>query len=474
MHNRRDQVHAHGFMVGRLVSALLRAEPDMAVPPLRRSWSGLVIGSLVATLAVVGFAVLGVVSPGGASAWRKPGTLIIDKQTGTRYVFAGGRLRPVLNYASARLLLGAKLTVDSVASKSLKNVPRGGPVGIVGAPDALPDPKGKKAPWLACATTTGSQPALSLFIGSVADERPISARQAVLVRSSDGTTFLITGGHRLRVTAPWVTRALGFSDNAAVGVRDAWLNTMPAGPDLPPPVTPGIGQNAPALDGHPAKAGQVFVSRAAGTDQRFYLLTTGGLQTITQTAAALILSDPQTAKAYPGTVTATELGPAALATSKVLSPPSWTSALPAAPPTPDAVGADRMPCVRSMPAGNQVQTSLVTVPAKPVTAANAVATPAGGTSSVTAGAAGAAGNRIADQVVVAPRAGMLARTLPVPGVPGEGLYLVTEDGAKFPVANVATATALGYSTSTVVAVPTDLLALLPTGPVLQTLGAGGG
>jgi type VII secretion protein EccB len=421
-------------------------------------------------LAVAGFAVLGVVSPGGASAWRKPGTLVLDKQTGTRYVFAGGQLRPVLNYASARLLLGAKLTVASVASKSLKNVPRGGPVGIVGAPDALPDPKGEKAPWLACATTTGSRPALSLNIGRMEDERPISARQAVLVRSSDGTTYLITGGHRLRITAPWVTRALGFSDNTAVGVRDAWLNTMPTGPDLPPPVTPGIGQNAPAQDGHPAKVGQVFVSRGAGGDQRFFLLTTDGLQTITQTAAALILSDPQTAKGYPGTVSATELGPAALAASKVLLAPSWTNALPATPPTPDAVGAGRMPCVRSVPAGTVAETSLVTVPARPVTAANTVATSAGGTASGTA----TTGNRIADQVVVTPRAGMLARTLPAPGTPGEGLYLVTEDGTKFPVASIEAATALGYSAPAAVAVPTDLLALLPTGPVLQTFGSGGG
>jgi type VII secretion protein EccB len=471
MHNRRDQVNAHGFMVGRLVSALLSAEPDMAVPPLRRSWSGLVIGALIAALVVAGFAVLGVVSPGGASAWRKPGTLILDKQTGTRYVFAGERLRPVLNYASARLLLGAKLTVASVASKSLKDVPRGGPVGIVGAPDALPDPKGEKAPWLACATTTGARPALSLSIGRAADERPISARQAVLVRSSDGTTYLITGGHRLRITAPWVTRALGFSDNTAVGVRDAWLNTMPTGPDLPPPVTPGIGGNAPAQDGHPARVGQVFVSRGTGGDQRFFVLTTDGLQTITQTAAALILSDPQTAKGYPaGTVTAIELGPAALAASKVLPAPSWTSALPATPPTPDAVGAGRMPCVRSVPAGTLSETSLVTVPARPVTAANTVTTSAGDTSSGTA----AAGNRIADEVAVEPRAGMLARTLPAPGIPGEGLYLVTEDGAKFPVANADAATALGYSAPAAVAVPTDLLALLPTGPVLQTFGSGGG
>jgi type VII secretion protein EccB len=460
-------------MVGRLVSALMRAEPDMAVPPMRRSWSGLIIGSLIAALVVAGFAVMSLVSPGGASGWRKPGTLILDKGTGTRFVLADGRLRPVLNYASARLLLGDKLTVDSVPSKSLKDVPRGGPVGINGAPDSLPEADGESAPWLACASSAGAKPALSLLIGADTDERPLSPRQAVLVRTSDGTTYLVTGGRRLRVTAPWVTRALGFSDGAAIGVRDAWINTLPTGPDLPPPATPGVGQNAPDLDGHPAKVGEVFVVRGASTDQRLYLLTTGGLQPMTQTAAALALSDPETAKAYPGgTVGTRDLSPAALAASTVLSTPAWMAQLPPAPPTVDAVTAGRMPCVRSVPGGNRLDTSVVTVPAVPVTASNAV--PAAISASGTATAGDPAGNRIADQVAVAPKAGLLARTLPSPGVPGEGLYLVTEDGAKFPVANDAAATALGYKTASAVPVTADLLALLPTGPVLGVLGQGGG
>jgi type VII secretion protein EccB len=474
MHNRRDQVHAHGFMVGRLVSALLCAEPDMAVPPLRRSWSGLIIGSLVAALAVAGFAVMSVVSPGGgASAWRKPGTLILDKQTGTRYVLAAGQLRPVLNYASARLLLGAKMTVDSVPTKSLADVPRGGPVGIVGAPDSLPDAVSESAPWLACASSAGSRPALSLLVGTGLGERSLSARQAVLVRTSDGTTYLVTGGRRLRVTAPWVPRALGFSDDAAIGVRDAWVDTLPAGPDLPPPATPGVGQAGPDLDGGPAKVGEVFLVQGADADRRYYLLTSAGLQPMTQTAASLVLSDPETAKAYPGaTAGAHDLSPAALAASKILSAPAWQAGLPAQPPTLDAVGAGRMPCVRTVPYGNRVTTSVVTLPAVPVTATNAVAASTGTAPAGTSG--DPSGNRVADQVAIAPRSGLLARTLPAPGVPGEGLYLVTEDGAKFPVENGDAAAALGYAVPSAVAVPADLLALLPSGPVLRTLGTGGG
>jgi type VII secretion protein EccB len=472
VHNRRDQVQAHGFMVGRLISALLRAEPDMAVPPLRRSWTGLIIGSLIAALAVAGLAVMAAISPAAATSWRKPGTLILNRETGSRFVLADGRLHPVLNYASARLLLGAKLAVASVPTKTLRGVPLGGPVGINGAPDSLPGPTGDGRPWLICASSNGSRPALSLLVGEEAGERPVSQAQALVVRTSDGTTYLVTGGRRLRVTAPWVTRALGFPDDDAIGVRDAWVDTLPAGPDLPPAATPRAGKSAPDLDGRPTKVGEVLVVHGTGADQRFYQQTSGGLQPLTRTAAVLALSDPDTVNARTdgATVTARDLSPAALAASTLLSAPVWMSQLPPVPPAPDAVTADRMPCVRTVPGG--AASSVVTVPAVPVTAAATV--PAGVPASGTATAADPAGNRIADQVAVAPRAGLFARTLPAPGVPGEGLYLVTEDGAKFPVENADAATALGYPTSAAVSVPADLLALLPTGPVLRMLASGGG
>jgi type VII secretion protein EccB len=470
MHNRRDQVHAHGFMVGRLVSALLRAEPDMATPPMRRSWSGLIIGAIAAALAVGGFAVFSLVSPGGATGWRKPGTLILDKQTGTRYVLAGGQLRPVLNYASARLLLGAKMTVAAVPTKSLKDMPRGGPVGIAGAPDALPAARTESAPWLACATSAGSRPALALAIGTASDVRPLTSSQAVLVRITDGTTYLVTGGRRFRVRASWVTRALGIPDDAAIGVRDAWADTLPAGPDLPLPAVSGMGSPGPAMDGRPAKVGEVFVSRGADAEQRFYQLTTTGLQPMTRTAAALALSDPATAKAYSGgPVTARDLSPAALTSATMLSAPPWQALLPTSPPSLDALTGGRMPCVRTLPGGNSVTTSVVTAPGTAVTAANAVRQVTGaGTSGDPATA------RVADAVAIAPRAGLLARTLPAPGVPGAGLYVVTEDGVKFPVQDTAVAGALGYTVPSATAVPADLLALLPTGPVLRMLGSGGG
>jgi hypothetical protein len=68
---------------------------------------------------------------------------------------------------------------------------------------------------------------------------------------------------------------------------------------------------------------------------------------------------------------------------------------------------------------------------------------------------------------------MLARTLAASGVPGAGLYLVVDSGAKYPVDGDAAATALGYSPDRAATVPADLLAMLPTGPVLHLLDGGG-
>ncbi|SFJ46088.1 Type VII secretion system ESX-1, transport TM domain B [Amycolatopsis regifaucium] len=47
------------------------------------------------------------------------------------------------------------------------------------------------------------------------------------------------------------------------------------------------------------------------------------------------------------------------------------------------------------------------------------------------------------------------------------MYLVTEVGEKYPLADAETVAALGYTESAAVAVSMRLLDLLPTGPVLS-------
>ena len=64
MQSKRDQVHAHTFMMGRLSSGLLMADPDAPESPLGRTTRGVVFGVLVTVLVGAGATVYGLLRPG--------------------------------------------------------------------------------------------------------------------------------------------------------------------------------------------------------------------------------------------------------------------------------------------------------------------------------------------------------------------------------------------------------------------------
>ena len=103
MQTQRDHVHAYQFMVTRMTSALVLADPSAHDPPARRTRSGLLTGLVIGIVVMVGFGIYGFVKPGGSEDWRRPGAILVEKETGTRYVFLDGQLRPVLNDATERL-----------------------------------------------------------------------------------------------------------------------------------------------------------------------------------------------------------------------------------------------------------------------------------------------------------------------------------------------------------------------------------
>ena len=135
----KDNLQAYRFMNRRVRAAVLDGDADSGERPLSRLGTGTYAGIFVtvALLAVAG--IVGILRPGGSSAWQEPGAFIVESETGARYVFLEGALHPVLNYSSARLLLGEQLHVVSVSVRSLESAPHGPPVGITSAPDSLPD-----------------------------------------------------------------------------------------------------------------------------------------------------------------------------------------------------------------------------------------------------------------------------------------------------------------------------------------------
>ncbi len=155
MASRSDQLHSHQFMLQRAVGALAMRDPDPVSSPMRRIGGALFASVMIAVLAVAAVGVYGVLRPGTGNAWRDGRAMIIEKETGARYVFRDNVLYPVLNYTSAVLILGTSDPV-TVSRSALEGVPRGTPMGIPGAPDpsARPATVGTRAVETVLAAST--------------------------------------------------------------------------------------------------------------------------------------------------------------------------------------------------------------------------------------------------------------------------------------------------------------------------------
>src|SRR5215211_1532515 len=105
MPSRQDQLRSHQFTVQRVVAALVTRGTDPVRAPLGPMAGATGVGVMVAVLALAAVAGYGVLVGGGAAdagtAWRDGGVVVVERDTGARYVYREGRLHPVLNYASA-------------------------------------------------------------------------------------------------------------------------------------------------------------------------------------------------------------------------------------------------------------------------------------------------------------------------------------------------------------------------------------
>jgi len=470
--SRRDRAQAYTFLIGRVVAGVLLGEPDTSERPNRRPSTGTAIGLLLAVLISAGFAIYGLLRPGGTDAWRtKTDSVIVVKETGARYVMLAGQLRPVLNYASARLALGNGAPLTRVAAASLSNVPIGQPIGIPGAPDALPAPDRLLAgAWTVCVRPAAADPTgapaapgrTALLLGGP-DTPPLPADEGLLVSTPDSQRHLVWQGRRYRLASAAVAAALGYGGVEPIPVPPAWLNAVPAGPDLGFPRIAGRGDAGPAVGGHIGVVGQVYEARnpVTGAVDR-YVLRGDGLTRVGDTVAALILADPASATAYPGgPVRPIAVTPDVVASVGFGDPGTLALGYPPAPPRPRAGGRGELPCTRfTLGAGGETSAATTVAPAAAVPAGADLTAPVAGRQS-------GAGGATVDEAVIPAGGGVLARNVARPAAAPGTLYLIGEFGVKFPIADADSLAALGYQGVAPVDVPSELLALLPTGPALS-------
>ncbi|MGW0859211.1 type VII secretion protein EccB, partial [Streptomyces sp. NPDC002690] len=354
--SRKDQVQAHLFVMGRLSGGLLRADPDATETPSSRTWRGLVWGVLLVVLACLVTTLYGLIRPGGATSWKEPGTLVLVRETGARYLFVDGALHPVLNEASARLIAGDRLRVTDVAESSLAGTERGPALGIVGAPDGLPASDLPRETWSVCALPGSSSPdgppLTSVSVGAAGTVTGLDKSRGVLVTAPGEGIQLIWNGRRFAVDSEHgTTAALGWAGVVATPVAPSFLQSLDAGPRLAPPEVARRGAAGPRLSGADTRIGQLFT--ASG---QHYLLTEKGLVPLGVLDRLLLRGDPRTQRdAYQGAaVRELSVGPADLAAHT--APASASAGNPALPRTAPEVSSvdpdESQVCVRTAPTGD--------------------------------------------------------------------------------------------------------------------------
>ncbi|OXS35652.1 type VII secretion protein EccB [Streptomyces sp. XY006] len=488
MQSKRDQVQAHAFMMGRLSSGLLTADPDAPESPLGRTTRGVVFGVLFTVLIGAGATVYGLLRPGGNDGWRDGEHLVINRDTGARYLWTGtdGVLHPVRNYASARLIGGSDLETSDVGTASLRGTPVGAPVGIPGAPDTVPDagqlddgawhmcvtgPQGALPSTSPAATDTGvNKPgATTVVAGAPVNSRGMDGDRAVLVRGPDGVEYLVWRGSRLALDrASDARNALGYGSQRPMPVSAAFLDALAPGPALSPPEVPGRGEAGPELGGEASRIGQLFKVSVPGGDSTYHLLQRDGLVPLTRLGAALVLGDPATQQdAYQGkSPEVRTVGADTLREHRAKdAPPAGSAELPDAPPAALSTPRGSALCAKVDGADGGVRISSVLVP---LTQLAPVAVPEGTDEPLEPACAPP------DAAVVRPGHGALVRALHASGAAHAGTtYLVADNGVKYRVASKDALSALGYETGDIDSVPAPLLASFPTGADLDPAAASG-
>ncbi|MCD0486184.1 type VII secretion protein EccB [Streptacidiphilus sp. ASG 303] len=146
MASRRDELNAYTFARRRTVGAFLQPAGGGSDEDAPRPVRAVVPSLVAAAVAVAGFGMWGMIKPAAPKGWDDGKSIVVGKESTTRYVVLPNpdkpserTLYPVLNMASARLVLDADSKVTFVEDKVLDAYGRhGATIGIPYAPDKLP------------------------------------------------------------------------------------------------------------------------------------------------------------------------------------------------------------------------------------------------------------------------------------------------------------------------------------------------
>ncbi|MBB4678584.1 type VII secretion protein EccB [Crossiella cryophila] len=442
MQTRKDHVHAYQTLVGRMSAALLLGDTNYGEPPARRAVTGVIFGLVLGLLIGVAFWVYGLINPGGNTAWRKPGVILVEKESGARYVYQRGLLVPVLNHASAMLVQGQGSTVETITRASLAELDRGRPVGIPNAPDSVPGPGSLvTGSWLLCLPRTGGTEggSLSMNLSPEAESTPIGEREYLWVAAASGEQYLVWGQQKLRLADATVAIALGLGAGTPPVAAAAWLAALPEGPPIGAATIPGAGGGGTSVGGVHRAVGTVFRHAVGNGAENLLVLRGDGLAPLSRTEVALLRAR--------GGSAAVEVDAAAIAAAPRSADNSLTTRIPDLLMMKPITGGERAFCLRQETSGARIASQVVTAERRMAWTGMTEQTGA----------------------YLKPGTGLLAAAVPAPAKAGvkPDRYLITDRGFKYRLADDEAIQALGFGGITPRPVAAEVLAALPSGPVLS-------
>ena len=475
MPSRQDQLHSYQYSQQRVVAALVTHDPDPHRSPLRRAGSAALISLVVASLAVGGAAVYGLLRGRATVEPRNEAVVFLEKGSGARYVYlkSDDRMHPVLNYSSALLIVNAtEPKLQEASSESLAKVQLGDPLGIPDAPDSLPsapDDLVEKV-WTVCSqapegAATDADPQSLLSVGGrLTDgtvlpvpraDTPAAELRGLLVSDPAERTFLVYNNKRFLIPAGRLQQTqswFGWTQQP-LPVAAAWINAVPIGPDLKPPTIPDLGDPSPTISDF--EIGQLLQIHSEGsTVDKWAVVLGDGVADLTDVQARLMQADPE---AYDLKEMDLNLYSNLPRSKNLLVAAAGAVGFP--PAVPVLLNGPGQVCLTYDGQDDGVVSIRIgpTVPkGSPVT-----------------GAAAVPGGVQADLVYVPRGKGALVVSAASPTAPaGSGtVSIVTDTGRRYPVASRDVLPRLGYGGIEPDRIPGQLVALLPQGPALDPVRA---
>ncbi|MET7360887.1 type VII secretion protein EccB [Streptomyces sp. NPDC005562] len=297
MASRRDELNAYTFAKRRTLAAFIQPSPSGSEEGAPRPLRGVVPGVIVGVIILAVFGAWGMFKPAAKPGWDKPKEhVIIASDSTTRYVVLmtkGKRqLHPVLNMASAKLLLDAgKGEVINVDESVLDNgkIPHGATIGIPYAPDRLPSESEASSVkrWVVCERPVQGGRAIqkAAFVLAARDHKRVEGKQRLsggqllYVVGPDKTRFVVDArGTAYRVSGKdeLLPRTLMGSGRAPQRVSKEWLATLHKGDPITFPKVDGVpGDDAEVeglTDNAANRVGMVLKANDGDGTQRYVVL----------------------------------------------------------------------------------------------------------------------------------------------------------------------------------------------------------